>query len=85
MKKATLGGVTYRKKLLTKNVVYKSLQLNPCPKFIRGNEKKIEVWVWDERIRTAENNIFSFTPSFQIAIEAMTNTRNLLAAGVLRK
>ncbi len=85
MKKATLGGVTHRKRLSNQKVVYKSLRLNPCPLFIKGNEKKIEVWVWDERIRTAENNFFSFTPSFQIAIEAMTNTRNLIEAGAFRK
>ena len=42
MKKATLGGVTHRKILSNQKVVYKSLRLNPCPLFIKGNEKTIE-------------------------------------------
>ena len=77
-------GATNKKRLNNLILSQKIVEIQ-YPKFIPENALKIECTVWDERIMIAKTNYFSFRPSFQIAIKEMTNTRQLLASGGLRK
>ena len=82
MKKAVMGVSAYSNKLPIYSVTCSTVSLNKCPAFIEENKKKIEVWVWDERIRIAKEHPLAWF--IQSTIQSMIDTRNLIAAGGLR-
>ena len=77
MKKATLGGVTYRtKKLSINKIIQKPISLNLKEQKI----KNLKISVWNERIKIAKQHRLSWF--LGSTIKAMETTRDLIKAGV---
>ena len=77
MKKATLGGVTYRtKKLSINKIIQKPVSLNLKEQKI----KNLKISVWNERIEIAKQHRLAWF--LGSTIKAMENTRDLIKAGV---
>ncbi len=77
MKKATLGGVTYRtKKLSINKIIQKPIRLNLKEQKI----KKIKISVWNERIEIAKAHPLAWF--LGSTIKALETTRDLIKAGV---
>ncbi len=78
MKKATLGGVTYRtEKLSINKVIQKPISLNARNLKVQ----KMKVFIWNERIEISKAHPLAWFLSS--TIKAMENTRDLIKAGGL--
>ena len=81
MKKATWE-VACSKNIYVYSLTYKSVSPTKCPAFIEENKKKIEVWIWDERIRIAKEHPLAWF--IQSTIQSMVDTRNRISSGGLK-
>ena len=76
MKKATLGGVTYRtEKLSINKVIQKPISLNARNLKVQ----KMKVFIWNERIEIAKAHPLAWF--LGSTIKAMETTRDLIKAG----
>ena len=76
MKKATLGGVTYRtKKLSINKIIHKTVSLNSNSEKI----KNFKISVWNERIEIAKKHRLAWF--LESTIKAMENIRVSIKSG----
>ena len=79
MKKATLGGVTYRtKKLSINKILQNSIRLNLKEQKI----KDFKISVWNERIEIAKKHRLAWF--LESTIKAMENIRDSISSGGTR-
>ena len=79
MKKATLGGVTYRtKKLSINKIIQKPVSLNLNSEKI----KNFKISVWNERIEIAKKHRLAWF--LGSTIKAMENIRDSISSGGIR-